>query len=363
MSVNKLSFEAARQISIVDYLSRLGFEPAKIRGADHWYHSPFREERAPSFKVNASLNLWFDHGTGAGGSIIDLGMKLFSCSPHEFLQRLYSDNEDITGSLSGAIITSLSGKPAASFPTPAKLVVLKADPLTDKDLIGYLHSRGIPASVAGKYCKQIRFQMNGREYTAIGFPNQSGSWELRNRWFKGSSSPKDISIVRFTGDRITENKNHHAMDTNSKICVLEGFMDFLSVIQIKDEAFQKFTHQSDFLILNSLRLLSRNLQLLQAHQKISLFLDNDQPAQDAKAALIVKGIRYEDASRLYRPHKDLNDFLIAKGKTKNQSDNQSNDLSNDQTNIQFNNQFNSQSLAEDPDLKPLPQKRRRTLRM
>ena len=359
MSVNKLSFETARQIPIIDYLSRLGFEPAKIRGADHWYHSPFREERAPSFKVNAKLNLWFDHGIGAGGSIIDLGMKLFSCAPHEFLQRLYSDNKDITGSLSSAIITSLSGKPAAFFPTPAKLVVLQADPLTDKDLIQYLDSRGIPVTLAGQYCKQIRFQLNEREYTAIGFPNQSGAWELRNRWFKGSSSPKDISIVRFTDERITENKNQHTTDSKSKICVLEGFMDFLSLVQIKDDAFQKFTHQSDFLILNSLRLLSRNMQLLQTHQKISLFLDNDQPAQDAKAALIVKGIRYEDASRFYRPHKDVNDFLIAKGKAKNQSDNQSSDLSNDK----LKNQFNNQSLVEDPHLKPLPQKRRRSLRI
>lgn len=346
MSVNKFSFETARQIPIVDYLSRLGFEPAKIRGADHWYHSPFREERAPSFKVNAKLNLWFDHGTGAGGSIIDLGMKLFSCSPHEFLQRLYSDNKDIAGSLSGAIITSLSGKPAASFPTQAKLIVLQATTLTDKDLVGYLHSRGIPASVAGKYCKQIRFQMNDREYNAIGFPNQAGAWELRNRWFKGSSSPKDISIVRFDEERLGENMNqintHNITNTNSKICVVEGFMDFLSVVQIKDEAFQKFTHQSDFLILNSLRLLSRNIPLLQKHQTVSLFLDNDQPAQDAKAALIVNGIRYEDASTLYRSHKDLNDFLIASGKANQQSRDQSN--------------------VEEPDLK-LPQKRRRSLRM
>lgn len=363
MSLNKFSFEAARQIPIVEYLSKLGFEPVKIRGADHWYHSPFREERAPSFKVNASLNLWFDHGTGAGGSIIDLGMKLFSCSPHEFLQRLYSDNKDIAGSLSGAIMTSLSGRPAASFPTPVKLVVLKADPLTDKDLIGYLHSRGIPASVADKYCKQIRFQMNEREYNAIGFPNQSGAWELRNRWFKGSSSPKDISIVRFNDERFGENKNNiNTYDnptTNSKICVLEGFMDFLSVVQIKDEAFQKFTHQSDFLILNSLRLLSRNIPMLQKHHTISLFLDNDQPAQDAKAALIVNGICYDDASLLYRPHKDVNDFLIAKGKTKDHVDNQSYDLSNDHS----NNESYNQSRAEDPDLRPLPQKRRRAMRL
>ena len=67
--------------------------------------------------------------------------------------------------------------------------------------------------------------------------------------------------------------------------------------------------------------------------------------QVSRAVAQLSVLRYYDdigqsgASTLYRPHKDVNDFLIAKGKTKNQSDNQSNDLSNDQSNIQFNNQF------------------------
>src|SRR5687768_15516479 len=92
MNANKLSFAEAKQIPITDYLSGLGFEPAKTRGYDLWYHSPFREERTPSFKVNTKLNVWYDHGTGEGGTILDLGAKLHQCTLSEFLDKLSERN-------------------------------------------------------------------------------------------------------------------------------------------------------------------------------------------------------------------------------------------------------------------------------
>lgn len=60
MDTRKLSFAEAKQIPIMEYLTGLGFEPAKVRGDDYWYHSPFREERTPSFKVSTKLNVWYD---------------------------------------------------------------------------------------------------------------------------------------------------------------------------------------------------------------------------------------------------------------------------------------------------------------
>ena len=36
---------------MIDYLSKLGYQPAKIKNNDYWYLSPLREERTPSFKV------------------------------------------------------------------------------------------------------------------------------------------------------------------------------------------------------------------------------------------------------------------------------------------------------------------------
>ena len=41
-SKQRLSIEEARQTDMVDYLSNLGYEPAKVRGHDYWYLSPLR---------------------------------------------------------------------------------------------------------------------------------------------------------------------------------------------------------------------------------------------------------------------------------------------------------------------------------
>jgi hypothetical protein len=84
-----LSFSQAKIVPIIDYLSSLGCQPTKIRGYDYWYHSPFSLEKDPSFKVNTKLNVWYDHGIGEGGTIIDLGVKLHQCTIHEFMIKLF----------------------------------------------------------------------------------------------------------------------------------------------------------------------------------------------------------------------------------------------------------------------------------
>ncbi|HNP07157.1 MAG TPA: toprim domain-containing protein [Cyclobacteriaceae bacterium] len=286
MEINKLSYSEAKRIPITDYLSGLGFEPAKVRGVDHWYHSPFREERTPSFKVNTHMNLWYDHGTGEGGSILDLGAKLHQCTLQEFLEKLSQGNHNV----------SLHRQPLHIEKPKSKLEVISVKVLADQDLIHYLNSRGIDIEIARKYCKEVEFRIGPKMYCAIGFPNQSGAYELRNRWFKGSSSPKDISFI-----------NNEA----EKLSVLEGFIDFLSVVQLDHSAFKKLTKDSDFLVLNSLRLLNRSLPILQSHKEVNMFLDNDLAAKEAKDGLQDKGVQFHDASILYRENKDVNEYLGA----------------------------------------------------
>src|SRR5919199_1336957 len=70
----KASCEEVRQMDIVSYLSSLGYQPSKIRNHDYWYHSPLRNEKTPSFKVNRKLNRWYDHGIGKGGNLIDFAI-------------------------------------------------------------------------------------------------------------------------------------------------------------------------------------------------------------------------------------------------------------------------------------------------
>ncbi len=51
-----MNIEEAKCIPLEDFLKRLGFSPLRQHGDSLWYHSPFREERTPSFKVNLSRN-------------------------------------------------------------------------------------------------------------------------------------------------------------------------------------------------------------------------------------------------------------------------------------------------------------------
>ncbi len=280
-----LSFQEAKRISIHDYLAGLGFEPAKIRGNDHWYYSPFRDERTPSFKVNTTLNLWYDHGSGEGGTILDLGARLHQCSMVEFLEKLANNSTEGF---------RFHQQPTKVITPENKIEIISINELKNVDLIQYLGTRGIDAMIARKFCKEIDFRIGSRAYKAIGFPNRSGAYELRNNWFKGSSSPKDISLIE-TG--------------STKISVLEGFMDFLSLQKISHPTLNRLSEGSDFLILNSLSLLKRSLPLLSSRRNVILFLDNDLAAKDAMDVLTKAGIPYVDASPQYGSHKDLNEYL------------------------------------------------------
>ena len=67
--------DQARTIPIDRYLYAQGVKPARARmgGCELWYSSPLRQgDKIPSFKIDTLKNLWYDHGLGRGGNIIDL---------------------------------------------------------------------------------------------------------------------------------------------------------------------------------------------------------------------------------------------------------------------------------------------------
>ena len=66
------NIDAMRQISLADFLARLGHEPVRRSGNELWYRAPYRNERTPSFRVNVAKRLWYDFGLGKGGDIFTL---------------------------------------------------------------------------------------------------------------------------------------------------------------------------------------------------------------------------------------------------------------------------------------------------
>ena len=282
-----LTISEAKEMDMVNYLSALGHEPTKITNNDYWYLSPLRQEKTPSFKVNRKLNRWYDHGLGRGGNLIDFGIEYHHCTFDKLLDKLSGN-------------FSFQGPPALTLknmskPEP-KIRVLCDFELTSYALIRYLEQRHIPIGIAKKYCREIRYELNSKTYYGIGFKNDSGGWEIRNPYFKASSSPKDITTIKNGSDEAV---------------VFEGFTDFLSFQVLHKNLPEK---SQDFVVLNSISFFERARSFMEKHHTIRLYLDLDSTGQKYSKRALSMSNKYTDESKLYKNHKDLNDWIVNSGK-------------------------------------------------
>jgi DNA primase len=252
--------------------------------------SPLRDEKTPSFKVNKKFNIWYDHGIGRGGNLIDFGILYFRCSIRKFLEKLGGSFPFQQLSIDPPPVQKMQGK-SAPIEEPNRIKILSQSTIQSPELEQYLASRNIPVELARQYCRQVEMELYGKKITAIGFPNSSGGFELRNANFKGSSSPKDVSLI------------DHGKD---QVAVFEGFFSFLSFLQIERH---QNTPLTNFLVLNSLAFLEKSRDLMERHGHIHLFLDRDHAGKLSVEKALGWNSKYIDRSDFYSHHKDLNEWL------------------------------------------------------
>ena len=171
-----MNIQEAKQIKIADYLQSLGHRPVKQQGANLWYKSPLRNESEASFKVNTTMNSWFDFGMGKGGNIITLASYLYASDSLPYLlDKLEKQAPHVHP-------TDFSFPQQASEPS---FEILEVRELNHPALLRYLSERNIDLRIARKECVELHFSHDGKNYFAIGFKNKSGGYEVRNRFFKG----------------------------------------------------------------------------------------------------------------------------------------------------------------------------------
>ena len=272
-----------REIPIADFLNAMGIQPSKQKGNVLWYSAPYRMERRPSFKVDINRNVWFDFGIGKGGDIFDLAGEFIGSK--DFLLRAAFIARN------GAYPLPIIEHPQRNEEKEPIFEDIWVRPLQDSKLLGYLRERGIFADTVITNCEEVRYRVHGKRYYAIGFRNEAGGLELRNRFFKGCIPPKDISLKR----------------NGSDVCsVFEGFMDYLSAMQMGIIA-------SDWLVLNSVSNVEKALKVLGVYRRIECYLDNDDAGRRTLEKLRADfGEKVIDRSSLYADHKDLNEFLLSK---------------------------------------------------
>jgi hypothetical protein len=300
-----ISCKQAKQMDLVEYLAMLGHQPKIIRNHDHWYLSPFRDEKAPSFKVNRQRNVWYDHGAGKGGNLVDFAVQYFNCSVKELLEKLSGQHSSIS-----SFHPPLMAAEKKDQKTAGKIIILDERKLASKPLLEYLEKRKIPVAIAEQFCREIDFLLYNKKHTAIGFKNNAGGYELRSSSFKGSSSPKAVSFI----DK----------GKPQQLNVFEGFFNFLSfqtIIQQRRLPVPNMPdRQSNFLVLNSLSFFHKAREQMEKHIQVHLFLDRDNAGRKhTEQALQWDKTKYTDESHSYQNHKDLNEWLIQEELSKKQS--------------------------------------------
>ncbi len=197
-----MNSKQAKAAPLHEFLGRMGYQPAAIRGNDLWYKSPFRpQERTPSFKIDCAKNVWYDHGMGAGGTVIDFVQQL---EHTEDMSRTLATIADILGSPARAAVSGFSEGlilPAALAKPKVAPVIESVAEISDRVLESYVESRGISLDLARLYLKEVAYRVDEHRFRALGFANDAGGFEVRNAAFKGSIGTKDISFLPKVGSQ------------------------------------------------------------------------------------------------------------------------------------------------------------------
>ncbi|MHB1105412.1 MAG: toprim domain-containing protein [Lutibacter sp.] len=275
----KINCETARNFSVEKALEKLGHFPKKTTEKEAWFLSPFRSETQASFKVSRIKNRWYDHGEGVGGNVIDLVCRILKCSIGEALEFLND----------GVVKNTL--RPKLTFNgNDTGLGIVNVQEITHPALIQYLNTRNIPISIAKTFCKEVWYQYKGNRFFAIGLQNYQAGWELRNKIFKNSSSPKSYTYLK---------------NNNKQVIILEGMFDLLSLATLNETEIKA----SDIIVLNSIAFIKAIENYLVNYESVLLYLDCDNAGKQATTYLIENYKHVIDQSSVYEKYKDLNNLL------------------------------------------------------
>ncbi|MFA6083419.1 toprim domain-containing protein [Mucilaginibacter sp.] len=280
--------ELKEQGSLVDLLSRLGYQPVPKRGREKMYISMLRDnDTNPSFSVNDDLGVWFDHGDGKGGNIIDFGLAYWkNLGFNEVVKKI----QEVC-----SIEPVQQRAPRPRKPVKVQHVVERVKPLgTHPAITDYLKGRGV-FEVAKFYLSEVYYYVEDenevrKHYFAAGWLNENNSWEVRNRYFKGCMGHKGITFI----------PGHP-----KNAVVFEGFINFLSWRYEHPEA------DHSVIVLNTLTLLQQGINKAKAFSSLDIYFDRDKAGKSSSRDFL-KALPYAtDRSAVYDGFNDYNDKIKA----------------------------------------------------
>ena len=108
--------------------------------------SPLRDDRHASFSISADDRLWFDHGTGEGGDVVNFIAKALDCDTAAAIRRLREIAGGDMNGPAGVLAPPRKPKPFTPATQPKPLPDLTAPTFADVQALAEL--RGFPSFVA-----------------------------------------------------------------------------------------------------------------------------------------------------------------------------------------------------------------------
>ena len=268
-------------IPLEEVLLSLGHLPTKQSEKEAWFLNPFAKENHASFKINKNLNYWYLHSEGIGGNNVAFMKKYLNASVSEVL--LWAESHNFSSfhqqNISNSKLENISKNYA----------IMNVKEIQHPALLEYLKSRKVEDQT--KFLKEIHYRMNDKNYFGIGFKNDSGGYEIRNKYSKICLGKKDISTI---------------INESNSVRIFEGFFDFLSFKNLENDLEKKY---SDYLILNSVSMIHNIKNSLAKYEKVELYFDNDEAGNRAVEIISSEIQNAKDCRVLYSDFKDLNEYL------------------------------------------------------
>ncbi len=273
--------EVKEKVNIRTVLESFSLFPIKENRKTAFYFALDREEKIPSFSVDFVKNKAFDFGTGKSYDVISIVQQMNRCSVSDALKYLEKFDFSIQENLE-----------IEEIDQSKNYQILKVSEIKHPALIQYLKSRKVLEQ--RNLIKEIYYELNGKKYFGIGFFNNSGGVEIRNKYSKICLGKKDVTLFK------------NELSRNREIIIFEGFFDYLTFKNLEKEE----NAVSDYLILNSTAMLFKVEDKLKKYSKISLFLDNDANGIATKKIILKKYKNVDDCSLLYGEFKDFNEWVM-----------------------------------------------------
>lgn len=293
-----VNMDDLRELSIADFLSRLGHNPEKKSGKELFYHSMLRKTKlaTPSLTVWDEGGKWIDYGgpnsTGIqSGGIVQLGQAYWP--QLSFVEVLNKIKE--TCEMDVSMIPRYKRGRYSSESTGYAFELVQIGPIgRNFVLTKYLESRGI-LDVAENHLHEIYYRNRHKNedkkvFYAIGWQNEHRNWEFSNaKGFKSSIGAKGVSVI-------PGNPGHAVL--------FEGYMDYLSWVKLNrpDPA-------PTAIILNSIVQLQNAIDRVKGMPRVDVYFDNDDPGRNCTQRFIEAIPHAKDHSNEYGRFKDYNDML------------------------------------------------------